>query len=89
MNYNYIRRRRSGVVFSSLLVSSLSADGVAAFQRGRASSIVGIDGQDLFFILEEGLPFDEVLKRKIRHLTETGNFHYPVQMFALELKKGA
>jgi len=55
-----------------------SQDGIAAYRRLRPSSIVGIDGQDLYFVLEKFLPLDEVLRFKLRKLVETGEFHYPV-----------
>lgn len=55
-----------------------SKEGIAAYQRLRPSSMIGIDGQDLFLILERALPLDKVLRRKVRHLIETGNFHLPV-----------
>lgn len=62
-----------------------SPDGIAAYQRLRPSSIFGLDGQDMYFILEEALPLDEVLRRKIRWLVETGDFHYPVMNFKAQL----
>jgi len=63
-----------------------SQDGISAYRRLRPSSIVGIDGQDLYFVLENLLPLDEVLRFKIRRLVETGEFHYPVAKFATQLK---
>ena len=63
-----------------------SPDGVAAYQRLRPSSIIGIDGQDLYFILEHKLPLDEVLRSKVRRLVEEGDFHYPVAKFVMPLK---
>jgi hypothetical protein len=58
----------------------------AAYQRLRPSSIVGIDGQDLYFVLDKLLPLDEILRFKIRRLVETGEFHYPVAKFMTQLK---
>ncbi len=55
-----------------------SKDGVYAFQRLQPTSIIGIDGQDLFFILENSLPLADVIRIKIRRLVETKEFHYPV-----------
>lgn len=62
-----------------------SPDGIAAYNRLRPSSIIGIDGQDLYFILEHALPLDGVLRRKIRWLVETGDFYYPVSEFLYKL----
>lgn len=75
-----------GVFFTC---SSFSPDGVHAFQKGRAPAIVGFDGQDMYFMLEQGLPFDTVLKRKLRHLADEGEFHYPVQRFLHDIKLSA
>lgn len=63
-----------------------SSDGVAAYNRLRPSSMIGIDGQDLYFILEHALALDEVLRRKIRWLVETGDFYYPVSKFFYEFE---
>jgi hypothetical protein len=64
-----------------------SRDGITAYQRSRPSSIFGIDGQDLYFVIENNLPIDEVLRFKIRRLVETGDFHYPVTRFVTQLKQ--
>ncbi|MGV8174892.1 MAG: restriction endonuclease [Methanothrix sp.] len=68
-----------------LTCGCFSKDGIAAYQRLRPSSIFGIDGQDLYYILEKFLPLDEVIRRKIRRLVETGDFHYPVAAFITEM----
>jgi hypothetical protein len=64
-----------------------STDGIIAHERLRPSAMIGIDGQDLYYVLERALPFDEVLRRKLRWLVETGDFHYPVREFISELEK--
>ncbi len=64
-----------------ITAGSFSEDGVTAFGAGR--SIVGIDGQDLYFIIHEHIPLDEVLRRKVRWLVETGKFHYSVAQFRI------
>ena len=63
-----------------------SENGILAHQRLRPSSMIGIDGRDLYFILERGLPLDEALRCKLRHLVETGNFHYPILEFLGKLE---
>jgi hypothetical protein len=63
-----------------------SPEGVAAYERLRPSSMIGIDGQDLYFVLDEGVALDEVLRRKFRWLVETGGFHYPVSKFKAEIR---
>lgn len=64
-----------------------SADGITAHERLRPSAMIGIDGQDLYYLLEHALPLTEVLRRKLRWLVETGHFHHPVREFVLELEK--
>jgi hypothetical protein len=64
---------------------SFSTDGVAAYHRLRPSSIFGIDGQDLYYILDKSLPLDKIIRCKIRRLVETGDFHYPVAKFITKL----
>ncbi len=63
-----------------------SLDEVAAYNRLRPSSMIGVDGQDIYLILKHILPLDEVLRRKIRWLVETGDFYYPVSKFFYELE---
>jgi hypothetical protein len=64
-----------------------STDGITAHDRLRPSAMIGIDGQDLYYVLERALPLDEVLRRKLRWLVETGHFHHPVREFMPELEK--
>lgn len=64
-----------------------SKDGIVAHERLRPSAMIGIDGQDLYYVLEHAFPLDEVLRRKLRWLVETGHFHYPVSEFVMELEK--
>ena len=64
-----------------------SPDGIAAHERLRPSAMIGIDGQDLYYLLERALPLPEILRRKLRWLVETGHFHHPVREFVMELEK--
>jgi hypothetical protein len=64
-----------------------SADGIEAHERLRPSAMIGIDGQDLYYLLEHYLPLAEILRRKLRWLVETGHFHHPVREFVMELEK--
>lgn len=64
-----------------------SPDGITAHERLRPSAMIGMDGQDLFYVLERALPLAEVLRRKLRLLVETGHFHHPVREFIAELEK--
>jgi hypothetical protein len=64
-----------------------SVNGVTAHERLRPSAMIGIDGQDLYFLIEQALPLAEILRRKLRWLVETGHFYYPVHEFVMTLEK--
>ena len=57
---------------------NFSPDSVYAFQRLQPTSIIGIDGQDLYLIFEKHLSLADVIRLKVRKLVESGDFHYPV-----------
>lgn len=59
-------------------ISGFSDDGLTAFARGRATNIIGMTGQDLFFILSGDLSLIEALSKKARRAAETGDFYVPV-----------
>lgn len=50
--------------------SGFSEDGLAAFGRGKR--VVCMDGLDFTDMLEKGLPFSEVVAKKVRHAAESG-----------------
>jgi hypothetical protein len=58
--------------------SGFSQDALEAFARGRATNIVGLTGQDIFFILEGEISLPEALLKKTRKATETGEFYVSV-----------
>lgn len=58
--------------------SGFTDDGLAAFARGRATNIIGMTGQDLFFILSGDISLTEALSQKARKAAETGEFYVPV-----------
>ncbi len=70
-----------------ITVGCFSADGITAHERLRPSAMIGIDGQDLFYLLERALPLAEILRRKLRWLVETGHFYHPVREFITDLEK--
>lgn len=57
---------------------NFSPDSVYAFQRLQPTSIIGIDGEDLYLIFEKNLSLAEVIRHKVRKLVESGEFHYRV-----------
>jgi hypothetical protein len=59
-------------------ISGFTADGLAAFARGRATNIIGMTGQDLYFILSGEISLADAIAKKVRRAAETGEFHVPV-----------
>jgi hypothetical protein len=59
-------------------ISGFTADGIAAFARGRATNIIGMTGQDLYFILSGETSLADAIAKKVRRAAETGEFHVPV-----------
>ncbi len=58
--------------------SGFSSDGLTAFARGRATNIIGMSGQDLYFILSGEMSLIEAIEKKARRAAETGEFFVPV-----------
>jgi len=58
--------------------SGFTSDGLQAFSRGRPTSIIGMNCQDIFFILEGELTLIEAINRKARRAAETGEFFISV-----------
>jgi len=58
-------------------------DGLEAYSRGRATNLIGMSGQDIYFILDGVLSLPDALRRKIRIAGETGQFYMSVQELAL------
>lgn len=63
--------------------SGFSDDGLEAFSRGRATNLIGMSGQDIYFVLEGTMSLTEAFRRKIRIAGETGQFYVPVQELTL------
>ena len=58
--------------------SGFSQEGLTAFARGRATNIVGMDGQDLYFVLAGQITLADAIVRKVRRAAETGEFFVPI-----------
>ncbi len=58
--------------------SGFTEDGLTAFSKGKATNIIGMTGQDLFFVLSGDLEFEEVISLKARRAAETGEFYVSV-----------
>ncbi len=59
-------------------VSGFTQEGIAAFARGRATNIIGMTGQDLYFVMSGEISFIDTIMRKARRAAETGEFYVPV-----------
>ncbi|MGD2089377.1 MAG: COR domain-containing protein [Candidatus Aminicenantes bacterium] len=64
-------------------MSGFSDDGQEAFSKGQPTSIIGMDGSDLEYILDRKFTLPEAISLKLRHAAETNEFFAPLP----ELKK--
>jgi hypothetical protein len=60
--------------------SGFSADGLAAFDSGRPTAIIAMDGLDLYEVLDRNLSLPDVLTAKARYAAETNRCHVPVRL---------
>lgn len=58
--------------------SGFTPDGLTAYSKGRPTNIIGMDSQDLFYILNGEMSLVEVINRKARRAAETGEFFVSV-----------
>jgi len=58
--------------------SGFTPDGLQAFSRGRSTNIIGMTGQDVYFILEGEVSLVEAINQKARRAAETGEFYVSV-----------
>lgn len=54
--------------------SGFSDDGLFAYSHGRATNMIGMNGQDIYFILSGEITLNEAIERKARWAAETGDF---------------
>jgi hypothetical protein len=59
--------------------AGFSADGLEAFGRGRAPSIICMDAADIYVVLSEGVGLDEALRAKARRAAEESRAFVPVR----------
>jgi len=58
--------------------AGFSPDGLTAFARGRATNMIGMSGQDLYFILSGEISLIDAIEKKVRRAAETGEFFVSV-----------
>jgi len=54
-------------------------EGLQAFAKGKPANMIGMDGLDIFFILDGKMRLEEAIKRKVRRAAETNEFFVSVQ----------
>lgn len=59
--------------------SGFTEGGLEAFLRGRPTNLVCVTGQDLYFVLEGGISFDQMIRLKARKAAEEGRAFVSVQ----------
>jgi hypothetical protein len=60
--------------------SGFTQDGLAAFERGRPTALIAMDGLDLYEILDRGVALSDVLRAKARRAAETNSCYVPVRL---------
>jgi len=58
--------------------SGFTVDGLTAFSKGKATNIIGMTGQDLFFVLSGEIALQDTISLKARRAAETGEFYVSV-----------
>jgi hypothetical protein len=58
--------------------AGFTKEGQIGFSRGRSTNIIGMDGQDIYFILEGLMSLTEAINQKARRAAETGEFYVSV-----------
>ena len=67
--------------------SGFTAEGLEAFERGKPTAIICMDGLDLYHVVEGQLDLREVIERKSRRAAETNRAFVPVRDLFLESAK--
>ena len=60
--------------------SGFSAEGLTAFDSGRPTALIAMDGFDLHEVLDRNLSLAEVLSAKARRAAETNHCYVPVRL---------
>jgi len=58
--------------------NGFTSDGLTAYARGRATNTIGMDNQDLFYILNGEMSLVDAITKKARRAAETGEFFVSV-----------
>ena len=63
--------------------AGFTPDGLEAYSRGRSTNLIGVTGQDLYFILDGKISLPDALRQKIRLAGETGQFYVSIHEISL------
>lgn len=75
LNEKVLRKGRNTLgLFIS--VNGFTAGALEAFRE--KTSFITMDGTDIFFVLDQRIPLDDLLRRKRRHASDTGSCYCPV-----------
>lgn len=64
--------------------SGFTQDGLTAFAKGRSTNVIGMTGQDIYFVLEGEISLSDAINQKARRAAETGEFFVPVFQLSRE-----
>lgn len=59
--------------------TGFSEEGLEAFSKGRPTNLIAVTGQDIYFVLDGGMPLDQMIRLKSRRAAEEGRTYIPVQ----------
>jgi len=61
-------------------ISGFSEDGLTAFSKGKSTNTIGMNKEDLIYILDGNLSLEEAIKLKARKAAEDNDFYYPLNV---------
>lgn len=62
--------------------NGFTREGLEAFSKGRATNIIGMDSQDIFFVLSGEMSLTQAINIKARRAAETGEFFQSVYLLS-------
>ena len=63
-------------------ISGFTSGALDAYRE--RTPLITMDGDDLFFVLDQRVRLDDLLKRKKRHASDTGSCHFPARGMVAE-----
>lgn len=66
--------RLSAPIYLFYLSITFTPEAIEAFSKGKATNIIGMNSQDLFFILDSKIDLKNAIRYKVRKAAETGEF---------------